>query len=186
MKLFSFLLVFIFLNTGYTKNLGSQTGLDLPRYVSLKSNESNIRVGPSKNYPIILKYVTSNFPLKVIEEYNNWRKVIDFENNTGWIHKRLLKNERNAIIKSDNIGKIYIFNTKDGKVIGEIGLGLIVKLNKCEQEWCLIIKNNEKGWINKKYLWGVKKDEKFNVGIFQKIFDYYFKSVNMFEKLIIK
>ena len=60
-------------------NIGIETGFELPRYVSLKSNESNLRVGPSKNYPISIKYVISNFPIQIIDEYKDWRKIIDFE-----------------------------------------------------------------------------------------------------------
>ena len=83
LKLFIF--IGLFYKFSYANNIGSQTGLDLPRFISLKSNESNIRVGPSKNYPITLRYIIKDYPLKVIEEYNDWRKIIDFQNNTGWI-----------------------------------------------------------------------------------------------------
>ena len=60
-------------------NIGEETGLEIPRYVSLKSDDANIRVGPSKNYPIEIKYIKKNYPLKVLEEYEEWRKVEDFK-----------------------------------------------------------------------------------------------------------
>ena len=184
MKFLCFILTLIFINTAIAENFGSQTGLKLPRYVSLKSNDSNIRVGPSKNYPIRIKYISENFPLKIVEEHNDWRRIIDYENNQGWIHKSLIKRQRNAIIQSESNETIYIFNIPDGKVIGEIDLKLIVNLDKCKLRWCLITKNNHKGWINKKYLWGVEKDEEFNIGILQKFVDYYFRSLNILEKLL--
>ena len=164
-------------------NIGSETGYELPRYVSLKSNESNLRVGPSKNYPIFIKYIKNNFPLKIIEEYGDWRKVTDLQNNKGWVHKSLIKGERNGIILSNNQNNIKIFNTVGGKVIGEISNGSIVLLLKCKSNWCLI-KKNYKGWVNKKYIWGVEEFEILNISFFQIFIDYYFKSINLLEKYI--
>ena len=69
---------------------GKETGLEIPRYVSLKSNDANIRVGPSMNYPIVIKYILNNYPLKVLEEYEEWRKVEDFKKNIGWTHRSLI------------------------------------------------------------------------------------------------
>ena len=95
-NIISILFLFIISNYSFANNIGSETGLDLPRYVSLKSNDSNVRVGPSKNYPITLKYIINDYPLKIVEEYDDWRKIVDFENNLGWIHKSLIKGERNG------------------------------------------------------------------------------------------
>ena len=81
-------------------DIGKETGLEIPRYVSLKSDDTNIRVGPSKNYPIEIKYIVKNYPLKVLEEYEDWRKVQDFKNNIGWIHKSLISGTRTGIVLS--------------------------------------------------------------------------------------
>ena len=185
MKTICFLLVMFFLNVSNANQIGSATGLELPRYVSLKSNDSNIRVGPSKNYPITIKYVIKDYPLKVIEEYRDWRKIEDFQNNIGWIHRSLIKGERNGIIISDKINNVSIFNTENGKVIGEISIGAIIHLNKCKKDWCFLIKNDHKGWVKKKYIWGVNKNEKFNIGFFQFLSDYYIRSINLITKYII-
>ena len=68
--------------------------MQLPRFVSLKSDDVNLRVGPSMNYPIELKYTQNDLPIEVIDEYDVWRKVKDHENNIGWLHKSLIKGER--------------------------------------------------------------------------------------------
>ena len=81
-------------------NIGKETGLEIPRYVSLKSDDANIRVGPSKNYPIEIKYIKKNYPLKVLDEYKEWRKVEDFDKNIGWIHKSLISGIRTGIVLS--------------------------------------------------------------------------------------
>ena len=119
-------------------DIGKETGLEIPRYVSLKSDDTNIRVGPSKNYPIEIKYIVKNYPLKVLEEYEDWRKVQDFKNNIGWIHKSLISGTRTGIVLSNDSKNIKLLNTLDGNVIGEIGKGNIVFLEKCKIYWCLI------------------------------------------------
>ena len=164
-------------------NVGKETGLEIPRYVSLKSDDANIRVGPSKNYPIEIKYVKRNYPLKVLEEYEEWRKVEDFNNNIGWIHKSLISGIRTGIVLSNDSENIKLFNTLGGSVIGEIGMGNIVFLEKCKIDWCLVSSGNFKGWMDKKYIWGVKEKEIIKISIFQRLEDLYWKSVNSLNKI---
>ena len=164
-------------------DIGKETGLEIPRYVSLKSNDANIRVGPSKNYPIEIKYIKKNYPLKVLEEYEDWRKVEDFQKNFGWIHKSLISGNRTGIVLSNDNKTIKLLNTLDGNVIGEIGKGNIVFLEKCKIDLCLVSSRNYKGWIDKKYIWGVKEKEIIKISIFQRFEDLYWKSVNYLNKI---
>ena len=164
-------------------DVGKETGLEIPRYVSLKSNDANIRVGPSTNYPIAIKYIQKSYPLKILEEYDDWRKIEDFTKNNGWIHKSLISGKRTGIIVSNNNDKIKIFNTITGKTIGNIGKGNIVSINKCRIDWCAISFNKYKGWIYKKNIWGVEDKEIINVSYFQVIIDLYWKSLNHFQKM---
>ena len=162
---------------------GNETGLEIPRYVSLKSSDANIRVGPSMNYPIKIKYIIKNYPLKVLEEYDDWRKVEDFKKNIGWIHKSLISGTRTGIILSKNNKKIKLLNTLNGNVIGEIGKGNIVNLEKCKISWCLVSVENFKGWIDKKYIWGVKETETIKISFLQGFEDTYWKSINFINKI---
>jgi len=163
--------------------IGKETGLEIPRFVSLKSNDSNIRVGPSTNYPIEIKYIIKNYPLKVLEEYEEWRKIEDFKKNIGWIHKSLISGTRTGIILSEDNKNIDLLNTLDGSVIGEIGNGNIVYLEKCKIEWCLVSIGNFKGWIHKKYIWGIKEKEIIKVNFFQRFEDLYWKSINFLNEI---
>ncbi len=163
--------------------VGKETGLEIPRYVSLKSNDANIRVGPSTNYPIVIKYIQENYPLKIIEEYDAWRKIEDFANNNGWIHKSLISGNRTGIILSNNGDRIKIYNTIEGKIIGNIGKGNIIYINKCKIDWCSISYNEYNGWIYKKNIWGVKDTEIIDVNFFQIVIDLYWKSFNHLEKI---
>ena len=164
-------------------NIGKETGLEIPRYVSLKSDDANIRVGPSKNYPIEIKYIKKNYPLKVLDEYEEWRKVEDFNRNIGWIHKSLISGIRTGIVLSNDNKNISILNTLDGNVIGEIGNGNIVFLEKCKIDWCLVSLDDYEGWMNKNYIWGVKEKEIIKISIFQRFEDLYWKSFNYLNKI---
>ena len=163
--------------------IGKETGLEIPRYVSLKSNDANIRVGPSMNYPIKIKYIKINYPLKVIEEYEEWRKVEEKKKNFGWVHKSLISGNRTGIVLSKDNKNIDLLNTLDGSIIGEIGKGNIVYLEKCKIDWCLVSIGNYKGWINKKNIWGVKEKEIIKVNFFQRFEDLYWKSINFLNEI---
>ena len=76
-----------------------------------------------------------------------------------------------------------LFNTLGGSVIGEIGMGNIVFLEKCKIDWCLVSLENYKGWVDKIYIWGVKEKEIININFFQRFEDFYWKSVNYLNKI---
>ncbi len=183
MRAIIFLIVIITFTKNTNSDIGKETGLEIPRYVSLKSNDANMRVGPSQNYPIAIKYIQKNYPLKVLEEYEDWRKVEDFKKNTGWIHKSLISGIRTGIILSNDNNTIKLLNTLNGNIIGEIGKGNIVFIEKCKIEWCLVSSGNYKGWIDKKYIWGVKEKEIIKINFFQRFEDLYWMSINYLNTL---
>ncbi len=180
--LITFISIIIFSQICNAKT-GKETGLEIPRYISLKSNDANIRIGPSKNYPIEIKYIKKNYPLKILEEYEDWRKVEDFQKNFGWIHKSLISGSRTGIVLSNDNKTIKLLNTLNGNVIGEIGKGNIVFLEKCKIDWCLVSFGEYRGWIDKINIWGIKEKEIINISFFQKFEDLYWKSVNSLNKI---
>ena len=171
---FAFLLIINF-NFVNAESLGQSTGYKLPRYVSLKSDKSNLRIGAKKDYPIILTYVLENFPIEIIDEYKQWRKIQDIEGNYGWMHESLFQGDRYGIIKSLHSEPSQIYIKPEGSVIWKIGNRNIVKINKCLKTWCHINYNKKKGWINKINIWGVYKDEEFNIPFYQAIINLYWK-----------
>ena len=138
MKIFIYLLIILFTSQINATNLGESTGYKIPRFVSLKSNDVNLRVGPSKNYPIKIKYIQENFPVEIFNEYDVWRQVRDIEGNIGWIHQSLLKGDRYGIIKLKSKKESNLFSFPEGSIIGLIGARNIVKIKKCLVKWCLI------------------------------------------------
>ena len=173
---------FIYCNA-YASDIGPYTGLKMPRFVSLKSDEVNLRVGPSINYPKELQYIQKNLPIEIIDEYDLWRKITDIDGNKGWVHKSLIKAERYVIILPKNNKKVFVFSNPIGEKIGEIGKNNIVKLNQCLKEWCYIHFLDNKGWINKKNLWGVYDNEIYKASFIQPIKNLYWKFLQFIAKI---
>ena len=173
-KIFIILLTFINFNV-YAFNLseqtnykiGSQTGYKLPRFATLKSDKINLRVGSSKNYPIVLQYNVKNLPIEILDEYDNWREIIDIDGNHGWILGSLLTGKKYAIIKESKKKYSKLYSKPNGLEIGKIGNLNIVKVNTCLKKWCFIGHNKDKGWIKKKNIWGVYENELINVPVYQ-------------------
>jgi SH3-like domain-containing protein len=161
-----FLCCFLFV---HAEEYGSSTGWKLPRFVSLKSDEVNLRVGSGMKYPIVLKYTVKNLPVEIIEENNDWRKIRDIAGNEGWILEGLLQGDKFAIINQSHNESAQIYSHPKGRIIGKIGKNNVVKINSCLSHWCKIKYKNYSGWISKKNLWGIYENEKFNVSFFQPI-----------------
>ena len=125
-------------------------------FLSLKKNEVNLRQGPSFEYPINLIYKKKYLPVIVLDKSGPWRKIKDFENNTGWVHTALLSKKKSAInIKNNSI--LYKKSTIYSKPLAKLENGRLVIIQKCKIKWCKIKSGEFNGWIFKNYLWGKTK-----------------------------
>ena len=126
---------------------------DNANFLSLKKDEVNVRVGPSKDYPIKFTYKKKYLPLQILDKFENWKKIKDFENNSGWIHTSLLSKKKSAInIKNNSI--LYKKPTIFSEPIAKLETGRLVLIKKCKVKWCKITSEKYTGWIKKNYLWG--------------------------------
>ena len=122
-------------------------------FLSLKNNEVNLRQGPSFKYPIKLTYNKKYLPVIILDKSETWRKIKDFENNSGWIHISQLSKKKSAInIKKNSI--LFKKPTIYSKPIAQLEIGRLVLIKKCKREWCKISSGNYVGWIFKNTLWG--------------------------------
>ena len=158
---------------------GPVTGLELPRFVSLKSNDVNLRVGPSINYPIKIKYIEKNLPVEVIDEFDAWRKIKDYDDHVGWLHKSLIKGDRFILTVTKKENKKNIYNRPNGKIIGIVNNNNILSLEKCLVNWCYITHDNLRGWLSKEFIWGVYKEEIYNKSFYQPLIDQYWKVLDL-------
>ena len=122
-------------------------------FLSLKKNEVNLRQGPSLEYPIKLIYKKKYLPVIILDKSGPFRKIRDFENNTGWIHVALLTKRKSAINTKNN-SILYKKPTIYSKPIAKLESGRLVLIKKCKAKWCRISSGDYKGWIVKNALWG--------------------------------
>ena len=122
-------------------------------FVSLKKNKVNVRYGPSFESDIKYIYKKINLPLKQIDKKDNFRRIIDLKNNSGWIHVSQLKKNNSVIATQNKI--LFKRPTNFAKPIAQIKKGRLLILKKCEKLWCKVITDNYQGWINTNNIWGL-------------------------------
>ena len=122
-------------------------------FLTLKNNEVNLRQGPSFEYPIKLIYKKKNLPVLILDKSETWRKITDFENNTGWLHISQLSRKKSAInIKNNSV--VYKNPTIYSKPVAKLAIGRLMFVKKCKLDWCKVASGGHSGWILKNYLWG--------------------------------
>ncbi len=122
-------------------------------FVSLKKNKVNVRYGPSFESDIKYVYKKVNLPLKQIDKKENFRRIIDLKNNSGWIHISQLKKNNSVIVTEDKI--LFKKPSNFSKPLAQIEKGRLLLLKKCEQNWCNVISGNYNGWIKTNNIWGL-------------------------------
>ncbi len=121
-------------------------------FVSLKKNKVNVRYGPSFESPIKFVYKKVNLPIKQIDKKENWRRIIDLKNNSGWIHQSQLKTTNSIIPLKDKI--LFKKPSNFSRPIAKIKSGRVLIIQKCERNWCKIKSGKYRGWIKIDNIWG--------------------------------
>ena len=122
-------------------------------FLSLKNTKVNLRQGPSFEYPIKLTYKKKYLPILILDKSETWRKIKDFESNSGWIHVSQLSKKKSAINKKKN-SVLYKKPTIYSKPIAKLEIGRLVLIKKCKAKWCKITSGDYGGWIFINTLWG--------------------------------
>ena len=123
-------------------------------FLSLKKNKVNVRYGPSFDSPIKYIYKKIDYPIKQIDKKENFRRIIDIKNNSGWIHISQLKKVNSLIVIEDKI--LFKKPNNFSKPIAKIKKGRMLIVLKCEFNWCKVKSENFKGWLRTKNIWGLK------------------------------
>ena len=121
-------------------------------FLSLKKDKVNVRYGPSFDFPVKYVYEKINLPIKQIDSKENWRRIIDLKNNSGWIHKSQLKKLNSIIPLEDKI--LFKKPSNFSRPIAKIQKGRVLILQICENSWCKIKTGNFEGWIKNNNIWG--------------------------------
>ena len=171
------LLVFLFSVTypvvSYsTEKAGISTGLPIPRFVSLKSDSVNLRIGPGKRYSIEWRYTKRGLPVEIIQEFENWRRIRDSGGTTGWVHHSLLSSRRMGLVapwdrEIDSSGVVissplydsFSRPAENSSISARLESGLLVDLRECSDDWCLVSTGSVEGWLPQTQLWGTYPGE---------------------------
>ena len=121
-------------------------------FLSLKKDRVNVRYGPSFESPVKFVYKKINLPIKQIDKKENWRRIIDFKNNGGWIHRSQLKPINSIIPFKDKI--LFEKPSDFSKPLAKIKKGRVLVIQKCNLDWCKIKSQKFKGWVKIDNIWG--------------------------------
>lgn len=142
----------------YAQNRSS--GLPLPRFVSLRADEVNMRTGPGVQYPVEWVYRRQGLPAEIIAEYGTWRKIRDWQGTQGWVHQSMLSGKRNFIIVgAERTVRKSADSNSDAKARAEIGV--VGQIMECEgvSSWCRVEVDGHTGWLRRVDFWGVYRGE---------------------------
>ena len=138
------------------------TTFPVPRFVSLSSDEVYVRTGPGPRYPVKWMFKKEGLPVEIILEYDNWRKIRDYDGEIGWVHQSLVSGKRSAIVSKDDLTPIFKKANLNSAIVAYLEPSLVVDVERCGLQWCQVNTQGHEGWIVKTVLWGVYEAEKFD------------------------
>ena len=144
--------------SGTEAGVGSVTKLPIPRYVSMRSSKINVRRGPGLDYRKDWVFKRAGWPVKIVDEYGDWRRIVDKDDAGGWVFHAMLTGRRTVLITGDTV-----FFRKKPRITAEATAGaergVIARLRKCEVDWCEVEQDGHRGWVPKTDIWGVDARE---------------------------
>jgi len=145
------------------ENAGNVTGLPVPRFVSLKSERVNVRGGPNKDQDVRWVYTRAGMPVEITAEFENWRRVRDWEGSEGWVYHSLLSGKRTAVVvprEKDELVPLYEAADIESAVVAKLQAGVLASLKSCTGSWCRISGRSFEGYIRQERIWGAYPNEK--------------------------
>ena len=136
-------------------NLYSRDYTFTPKYASIKKEKAYSRHNASFDAPLEWIYQKKNLPILIIRERDNWREIIDIDGDISWMHVSMISNKRTFINREDQ----NLLKYKNNNIVNVIvKKGVVGKIINCDEIFCKVKIKNYKGWVEKKYLWGIKKN----------------------------
>jgi len=140
------------------ETLGSETKLPIPRFVSLRSGEVNLRTGPGTIYPVGWVFVRRGLPVQIISEFDVWRRIRDWQGTVGWVHQSMLDGRRTARVTGAD-RELRGEPADAASIVARLAPGVIGRLLECEAAWCRIDAEGYRGWLRRDEFWGTYPDE---------------------------
>lgn len=138
----------------------SVSGLPLPRFVSLRAAEVNLRAGPGVRYPVEWVYQKRHLPVEIVAEFDTWRKIRDWQGVEGWVHQGMLSGRRHGIVRGLSVVLRSEANAQS-PAVARLEKGVVVTLESCkaEAQWCYVGVDNFTGWLERQQIWGIYRYE---------------------------
>jgi SH3-like domain-containing protein len=137
------------------------SGLPIPRFATLKSDEVNVRTGPGPRYPIDWVFKRKGMPVEIVAEYENFRKIRDWQGASGWVYQGLLTGKRSFIIPAKT-ANLYKTPDRTAEVVAKLEPEVLGEIRSCTGDWCRVKLSNVSGWLQRTEMWGVYKSEPVN------------------------
>jgi SH3-like domain-containing protein len=138
--------------------LAQNSGQPVPRMVSIKASEANVRTGPGVDYPIRWVYQRMDMPVQVIAEFEKWRKIRDWEGDEGWVHHALLSSRRTVIVTAVET-TLRRVAAQGAPAVARLAQGMVARAELCEADWCLVTVQGYDGWLRREDVWGLEAGE---------------------------
>jgi len=135
------------------------SGLPVPRFASLRSDDVNVRSGPGTRYPVEWVFQRKNMPVEVIAEFDTWRKIRDWQGTTGWVHQSMLVGKRTVIVSGRQVSLLRT-PENDSQTMARVEPSVQGELLSCKPGWCRVRIDDYKGWLPRNAIWGVYPNEK--------------------------
>lgn len=145
---------------------GPQSGLPMPRFVSLKPDRVNVRAGPTKDHEVIWVYTRAGLPVEITAEFENWRRIRDWEGAEGWVYHSLLSGRRTAFVSrpkdTEDLAAVRADADQASAVKAQLEPGVVGTVRRCDGRWCRFVGDRFDGWIAQERLWGVYPNERID------------------------
>lgn len=152
------LLALLLLAAALPEARAQRSELPLPRFVSLRSDEVNLRAGPNSSHPIEWVLRRRHLPVEIVAEFQVWRRIRDPQGTEGWVHQNLLSGRRYAIVTGET-RTLRRRPEADATPVARAEAGVVGELIECQGLWCRMDAGGFRGWLRRTEIWGVYPNE---------------------------
>lgn len=138
------------------------TNLRLPRWASLQGEKTYVRAGPGLKYPIKWIFKKQALPVEIVQEFDSWRKIRDYEGDEGWVHQTLLTGARSVMVRADGLVSMREAERADARLVARVEPAVVARVERCTPAWCKVSVDGFRGWIERNSLWGIYEEEILN------------------------
>ena len=137
----------------------AETGLKVPRFVSLHADRVNLRAGPGRQYPIEWVLTKKDMPVEVIAQFEHWRRIRDWDGTIGWVQEHMVAGRRYVVVAKGGTRPVYQQPDAASVVVARAEPGIVARLLECRGPMCRIAADDISGWMRRSDIWGVYPDE---------------------------